>query len=1553
MTSSPLSFSATQSLRVKLMAMNLEPYFVKESSAPQTNKADVGTKETQWIETPLVNQPDLTDTGLVPQVKLNVLNQYGPENGRGPFAIFKNLGKKSNQGPFNFQTDGTNKFLESEQEQKELLVLNRFAPQDGWSDASSELELSIIEPTIRDEYVSDSTKPNLFRPSTYSSSQILLDKDPTGSDGLLSQDSALAQIAATKLRSLFEESIAYEIEQETTGRANGIAALRDPYLALKVLSGRSPLIEPNWNITIPDSALGKVTDFVSRITGVYSPFSYIPGDYFSPAQPASLLNQAVNAVTSLFGFPNVLPTRKTSSDIFLAYTGQGTKKLLFGSLGLNRYVPDYRLNFANQLGLFAPKPNYYIGSRTSEPLDIVSPSGEVPINEFNQEVETNVYGPSLLGNLYENDIRFKFGLNQTSTIDGGGLQGGFTWVSPKYKGNAGFKIGRGGDAKGFDQNFPPISAQYNNSESTQYEFKQGSILDETQRLINSQPGGQKKLQHVGNAIDQVSKVFNDGYKEITKGSRVIKYVDNNGTYVGEEYGRVFAKDIPYYENSKLQKTDGNIRKNPYSILDKTYNLNMYPTLGTDSTSIEGGRVKKYMLSIENLAWRTSRRPGLTYADLPESEKGPNGGRIMWFPPYDLGFSDRSSISWENNTFLGRPEDIYTYKGTSRSGSLNFKMVVDHPSIMNLIVNQALANTNSSVLADQVLESFFAGLTKFDVYELGQRYQNFSITELQQLQNTINKSGDPEKIKTAVNSNLNKGGTGAGGPMTSNSSVGTQDYKPQLTEFINNAQFFFDYNQTGGVSYQESLNSYESNAQFITIEPSQKTVVENSKNTLTNFADKVKEILTVNPNIKITIVLKSNSSYNESSEVKKDRNTCIEQSLLAIIGTNPNLTITKTEGQDNDTIAPQTTPCDTPTIDNYGIVPVGCRRVVIQDIKEIPLPNLTNPNGGVVNSPNTVVGNIGSQNTLLNQLNNASNNQATNLQQPISKEVLRKLLNESNYFQFIKENNPHVYDSLREKLKFFHPAFHSMTPEGLNSRLTFLMQCTRPGDTIPTKKGDGTFIDKDARNTAFGAPPVCILRIGDFYHTKAIISDINFTYDDKTLDMNPEGIGVQPMIVNVSISFNFIGGQSLRGPIEELQNALSFNFFANTEMYDERATVLDVSAYDKEFIEKTEETGDTVRNTNNDYSAEGGDFIGKLDGNLVLSATSGNTNYQNVVENLLDTAEEVYDSTYDKLLQVFNEYNWIILQMYNSERIYTEGKLGSKTDIQIYGKSNNYVNKINSLFDDLKASINNKELSLFKCLGIEGDANKTSILQTQLNSLVDSKRSEFIGGLDTITNQLSAAQIPYVRVIDKLNFVSGNADGIIDKTNIAKVYDTTSADTITKLISDTQQITESTGKQIEVMKSSTIQIIPTSTEYSFNNVYALDIPFGNLAEKQFCAIFCKDLLTDFSTIQTKVVGELNVKPMNKALTDELTKYKKNCENLTKQGKILFKNCKDTLKKFSNNLPSNWNEMKNNKKRKSGLSLQNPQNTTQQKDLSNLYVNANSDTSTTTFNGKVTF
>jgi hypothetical protein len=66
---------------------------------------------------------------------------------------------------------------------------------------------------------------------------------------------------------------------------------------------------------------------------------------------------------------------------------------------------------------------------------------------------------------------------------------------------------------------------------------------------------------------------------------------------------------------------------------------------------------------------------------------------------------------------------------------------------------------------------------------------------------------------------------------------------------------------------------------------------------------------------------------------------------------------------------------------------------------------------------------------------------------------------------------------------------------------------------------------NATNTAFGAPPVLILRIGDFFNTKIIPTSLSISYEQ--LDINPEGIGIQPMIAKVQMSFNFVGGSGLK------------------------------------------------------------------------------------------------------------------------------------------------------------------------------------------------------------------------------------------------------------------------------------------------------------------------------------------------------------------------------------------------------------------------------------------
>ncbi len=164
--------------------------------------------------------------------------------------------------------------------------------------------------------------------------------------------------------------------------------------------------------------------------------------------------------------------------------------------------------------------------------------------------------------------------------------------------------------------------------------------------------------------------------------------------------------------------------------------------------------------------------------------------------------------------------------------------------------------------------------------------------------------------------------------------------------------------------------------------------------------------------------------------------------------------------------------------------------------------------------------------------------------------------ESEYFNRIKLEDPLVFKSIRDKFKYFNPAFHSISPEGFNARLNFLQQCTRQGPTCEIGSGIN---GKSANNLAFGRMPVCVLRIGDFIHTKIIITSVSIQYDANggiQYDLNPEGIGVQPMYAKVSLGITIIGGQSLKAPINRLQNAISFNYYANTGVYDDRSDIVD-------------------------------------------------------------------------------------------------------------------------------------------------------------------------------------------------------------------------------------------------------------------------------------------------------------------------------------------------------------------------------------------------------------
>ena len=174
---------------------------------------------------------------------------------------------------------------------------------------------------------------------------------------------------------------------------------------------------------------------------------------------------------------------------------------------------------------------------------------------------------------------------------------------------------------------------------------------------------------------------------------------------------------------------------------------------------------------------------------------------------------------------------------------------------------------------------------------------------------------------------------------------------------------------------------------------------------------------------------------------------------------------------------------------------------------------------------------------------------------LTESTVKRYDNEGEFFETLTKEAPFLHNLISEKVRYFDPAFHSISPEGFNARLTFLHQCTRQGSTVE----QSAFDSSTAYNLAFGRPPVCVLRIGDFYYTKIVITSLNIQYDQPQWDMNPEGIGMMPMFATVSMNFNFLGGSDLAGPIARLQNAVSFNYYANTSVYDNRAEMVE---YDK-------------------------------------------------------------------------------------------------------------------------------------------------------------------------------------------------------------------------------------------------------------------------------------------------------------------------------------------------------------------------------------------------------
>jgi hypothetical protein len=1401
MSDSPLSFSSSENFRKKLVVRNLAPYQVQGVYTPPANDVNY---ETVLSDAGVIDSPDELISNDPFADNLYPLNQYGPEGGFEKNITYNNppLPVASNDGPY--QPTDTVMDLVNEFFIDTAYVQNQYGPEGGYQNM-----VIITDIQNNNNVYLPYWEPPIFRPSSYNAYSILISDNPVGSDGSLSQDSYVVKLAAIRLQDLLKYRAALS-DNKDAQLIGDYSAFSDPQAASTFLRGNLIVPENDFRVTLPP----QTDTFLTRLQGVYVPSSPIPGDYFLDEQDTrntGTLGQVVNLIagrsTTLGDILGPAVSRIINpSIVFLENTGSGQKSALFQNLSYNRFRPQYGSSslggiatnvlttginaILNATGTQLPG-DFYVGSVISNPVNVESPVNEVPIDAFGKETGAIVYGGSELGILYEgNESQINFGLAGRTTSDGGGINGEFVWVSPKYKDNAGFNVGPGGGITTQNPVYPQLSSDYTKNESTNLTFKVGSILDETQRLIDSADRirGEKRLRHVGNAINQVSKVFHDGYKELTKGSQVMSYQTQNGVEVGTGYCRVFAKDTPYYTFNDLQKTDGNIRQFSYSVLDKTYNLNIAPLRGNNSTNIINNQVKKYMFSIENLAWRSSNRAGYRVSDLPVCERGPNGGRVMWFPPYEIKFSETSTPSFNPTTFLGRPEPVYTYKDTSRSGTISWKMIVDHPSILNVVVDKVLANEKNRVKINSVIDSFFAGCKKYDIYELASKYNTIPTKDLVAYQDILtNPKLTPEQLSN-VNNSINKDNT-----SIENSQVATNNEPSlgDLSSFIGLGFYFnADSPNSSNINYQNLYNDYigDITAHVTDETPPNSDEVRTFTSVVIsgNFSliskplvNKLKELLTDSKN-EVTILLEATNPTSESAgnitELNDNRTSSVKSYFESVL---PNTKITVKLDGTSTTSTPRSeigngNPYNCGEFFSeveqiWSLNNLACRSLKIKNINPVPLTanatktDSTQPN----NSPTNI-------NQVQQGLKPSSPvNVMDNLKQGLSKQVLRQLLSECDYFDVIEQSNPMIYDSIKEKIKYFNPAFHSMTPEGLNSRLTFLQQCMRPGDTIPTLNDDGTPRYDNSVNTAFGTPPVLVLRIGDFYNTKIIPTSLQLSYEPLLLDINPEGVGVQPMLANVSLGFNFIGGSGLKEPIDQLQNALSFNYYANTEMYDERAEATeDTSKLDKQVFQSILDSQPpvTTNNVPNQNQNNGGTYIGTT---LISSATTtgetGEIKYETIMDNLIDETNKYFENIVSQSKSIVETYNYGMLQLTTEEKNYSNGNIVGDTT-KIFGKPQNIEEKITELFDGVISDINGGTNPILSTLSqTTYSANVIRDVKKNMVDYVTNLKSDTSSGLFKLIQTIVDFEQNYVQIIRKLNYVNTNSDGKILADGSAYVF----------------------------------------------------------------------------------------------------------------------------------------------------------------------------------------
>jgi hypothetical protein len=175
-----------------------------------------------------------------------------------------------------------------------------------------------------------------------------------------------------------------------------------------------------------------------------------------------------------------------------------------------------------------------------------------------------------------------------------------------------------------------------------------------------------------------------------------------------------------------------------------------------------------------------------------------------------------------------------------------------------------------------------------------------------------------------------------------------------------------------------------------------------------------------------------------------------------------------------------------------------------------------------------------------------------------------------------------------------------------------------------------------------------------------------------------------MIAKVTMQFNFVGGSGLKESVDRLQNALTFNYYANTEIYDDRADVTDTSyqVLDKDFLQFAALSGvvpPMINNAQPNNGLSNENTIGTILTNSISSTgQTGSISYETFMDKFSEQTQTYFTTVVNKISESVNQYNNALRQQWMLERNYTDGAfLADKNNpVNMFGKPNNTESIIN-------------------------------------------------------------------------------------------------------------------------------------------------------------------------------------------------------------------------------------------------------------------------------------